>query len=100
MCKAGLGSRLPCEPSPSRSSMYVVTAGARYRRRVSLLLVAALVSPTLAARAPDVSHRAAVTVITGRITDVNGTPLDRATVSVADRGLRTNSGADGRFTLH
>ena len=79
--------------------MYVVTAGARHRRRISLLLVAALVSPTLAARAPDAPHRAAVTVVTGRITDVNGTPIDLATVSVAERGLRTNSGADGRFTL-
>ncbi|MDQ6635701.1 MAG: von Willebrand factor type A domain-containing protein [Gemmatimonadota bacterium] len=79
--------------------MYVVNAGARYRRRLSLLLVAALVSPTLAARAPDAPRRAAVTVVTGWITDVNGTPLDHATVSVAERGLRTNSGADGRFTL-
>jgi Ca-activated chloride channel family protein len=74
-------------------------AGARHRRRASLLLVAALVSPIVAARAPDVPQRAGMTVVTGRISDVNGTPLGQATVSVAERGLRTNSGADGRFTL-
>jgi Ca-activated chloride channel family protein len=79
--------------------MSVDIAGARHRRRASLLLLAALVSPTVAARAPNAPHRAAVTVVTGRITDVNGTPLDQALVSVAEHGLRTNSGADGRFIL-
>ncbi|MFL5606543.1 MAG: hypothetical protein ACJ8AD_08870, partial [Gemmatimonadaceae bacterium] len=79
--------------------MSVIIAGARNRRRVSLLLVAALVSPTVAARAPDAPHRAPVTVVAGRITDVNGTPIGQATVSVAERGLRTNSGSDGRFIL-
>src|SRR6202011_4415146 len=83
-----------------RSSMSVLMiAGARHRRRASLLLVAALACPIVAARAPDVPHRAAITVVTGRITDVNGTPLDQASVSVAERGLRTNSGADGGFAL-
>jgi Ca-activated chloride channel family protein len=79
--------------------MSVTIAGARHRRRASLLLVAALMSPTLAARAPAAVHRTSVTVVTGRITDVSGTPIDQATVSVTERGLRTNSGVDGRFTL-
>jgi Ca-activated chloride channel family protein len=79
--------------------MSVDITGARHRRRASLLLLAALVSPTVAARAPNAPHRAAVTVVTGRITDVNGTPLDQALVSVAEHGLRTNSGTDGRFIL-
>src|ERR1700716_3007778 len=99
MCKARRGSRLHCEPSPSRPSMSAIISGAHHRRRASLLLVAALVSPTVAARAPDAPHRAAVTVVTGRITDVNGTPLAQVTVSVAERSLRTNSGVDGRFSL-
>jgi Ca-activated chloride channel family protein len=79
--------------------MSVIIAGARYRRRASLLLLAALVSPTLAARAPDAPRRTSVTVVAGRVTDVSGTPIAQAMVSVAERGLRTSSGADGRFTL-
>jgi Ca-activated chloride channel homolog len=77
--------------------MYVIIPGARHRR-ASLLLVAALLTPTLAARAPDTRHDGA-TVVAGRITDVAGMPLSQANVSVADRSARTVSGADGRYSL-
>src|SRR3977135_3720016 len=61
MGKARRRSRLPCEPSPARSSMHLTIPGARHRR-ASLLLAAALLSPTLAARAPDAARRDGVAI--------------------------------------
>jgi Ca-activated chloride channel family protein len=78
--------------------MRITTSGARHRR-VSLLLAAALLLPTLAARAPEAARRERNTVIVGRITDAGGRPLAQAVVSIADRSLSTTSGGDGRYAL-
>src|SRR2546423_912513 len=72
--------------------------GAHYRR-ASLLLTAALLLPTLAARAPRAARRDLTTVIVGRITDAGGKSIAQAIVSIADRSLSATSGTDGRYTL-
>ena len=70
----------------------------RVRRR-TLVLLSALLVPTLAARAPERPRRAAVTMIVGRVTDPTGRPLGAVTVAIDARSLHTTTTADGRYAL-
>jgi Ca-activated chloride channel family protein len=70
----------------------------RVHRR-ALLLLAAVVAPTLAARAPEHPRRAGTTVVVGRVTDPAGRPLHQVSVAVADRSLGATTDVDGRYVL-
>ena len=68
-------------------------------RRRTLILLSALLVPSLAARAPEQVRRAGVTTIVGRVTDPAGRPMNGVTVAIDARSLRTTTNADGRYQL-
>jgi len=70
----------------------------RAHRRALVLLVAVLV-PSLAARAPEQPRRAGTTTVVGRVTDPAGRPVGQVSVAITDRSLATTTGADGRYVL-
>jgi Ca-activated chloride channel homolog len=76
--------------------MYVILP--RPRRRAALLLATLLV-PTLAARAPEQPRRAGITVVVGRVTDPRGQPIGQVSVAIGDRTANAVTDADGRYTL-
>jgi Ca-activated chloride channel family protein len=76
--------------------MYVVLP--RPRRRAALLLATLLV-PVLAARAPEHPRRTGTTVVVGRVTNPAGQPVAQVTVSITDRTVGTTTGLDGRYAL-
>jgi Ca-activated chloride channel family protein len=77
--------------------MYLILP--RARRRAALLLVATLVVPTLAARAPERPRRAGTTIVVGRVTDPAGRPLNQVTVAIAQSALAATTDTGGRYTL-
>jgi Ca-activated chloride channel family protein len=72
--------------------------GSRVRRLALLLLVAMLV-PSLAARAPEQLRPAGITVVIGRVTDPAGRPVSQASVAITERSLGAFTDADGRYAL-
>jgi Ca-activated chloride channel homolog len=70
----------------------------RVRRR-AVYLLAALLVPSLAARAPQHQSHAGVTTIVGRVTDPAGQPLGAVTVAIDARSLRATTNPDGRYSL-
>ena len=70
----------------------------RVRPRALLLLTAVLV-PSLAARAPEHPRRAGTTIVVGRVSDPAGQPLGGVVVAIAERSLSASTGADGRYVL-
>ena len=70
----------------------------RVNRRALLLLLAVLV-PTLAARAPEQPRRAGTTIVAGRVTDPTGRPVSQVTVAIVERSLAAITDADGRYAL-
>lgn len=75
--------------------MYVILP----RPRRAALVLATLLAPAVAARAPEHPRRAGITVVTGRITDPNGQPIGQVSVTVVDRGSSTLSDVAGRYLL-
>ncbi len=69
--------------------------------RASLLLAAAMLVPTLAARAPKTARPALATlaVVKGSVGDARGRPVAQAIVSVQSRAATATTDAAGRFIL-
>jgi Ca-activated chloride channel family protein len=70
----------------------------RVRRR-AVFLLAALLVPSLAARAPEHPIHVGTTVVVGRVTDPAGQPLGGVSVAIDARALRATSTPDGRYML-
>lgn len=69
------------------------------RPRRAALLLATLLVPVVAARAPEQPRRAGSTVVTGRVTDPRGRPIGQVSVTVVDRASSTLTDAAGRYAL-
>jgi Ca-activated chloride channel homolog len=77
--------------------MYIILP--RPNRRRAALLLAALLVPSLAARAPEHPRRAGTTVVVGRVTDPDGRPIGQVSVTIVDRAATALTNADGRYTF-
>ncbi|HET9010314.1 MAG TPA: von Willebrand factor type A domain-containing protein [Gemmatimonadaceae bacterium] len=64
-----------------------------------ILLLAALLVPSLAARAPEHPSQLASTLVVGRVTDPSGGAVSQVSVTVAGRASATVTDADGRYAL-